>query len=298
MKNVENEKEKVVKLNSKEFKDQIDKFSKENNISKRQARKKIFWQSIEFQKMSESESTKNVFKAKNASFSKTQQSSQSNQTRSEINKQTKFSKVSETNKTRDFSKRSNSNQKVIQRQSFKSKVDTSYAYSYVTKPKVDFVPQKPNFPNYTKKETMRTYREKGMTSRKNVDHWLEGKGKIYQSNKYSKEQIHEAYEKYVNTSSNSSSSSKDSNISVKVWRPVTKAKTVQSLTQEAKGNVSEHSKLSNTYVSVSLDDEINLIDSLKTKVCDWVKSSSLHAMLKSNFQGPNKPWVPKFFHLV
>ena len=37
MKIVEKEKETVVKLNSKEFKDQIDKFSKENNISKRQA---------------------------------------------------------------------------------------------------------------------------------------------------------------------------------------------------------------------------------------------------------------------
>ncbi|XP_052627545.1 uncharacterized protein LOC128134134 [Lactuca sativa] len=148
-KTTEEEKEKVVKLNSKEFNDQIDKFSKENNVSKRQVRKKILWHRIESQKMSDSKSTKIAFKAKNASFSKYQKSSQSNQTRSERNKQTKFSKVSETNKTREFSKRSNINQKVIQRQSFKSKVDTSYAYSYVTKPKVDYVPQKPNFPNYT-----------------------------------------------------------------------------------------------------------------------------------------------------
>ena len=36
------EKEIVFKLKSKEFKEQIDKFSKENAISKRQARKKIF----------------------------------------------------------------------------------------------------------------------------------------------------------------------------------------------------------------------------------------------------------------
>ena len=143
---------------------------------------------------------------------------------------------------------------------------------------------------------MRMSREKGITSRKNIDHWLEGKGKIYQSNKYSKEQIHEAYEKYVNTSSNGSSSSKDSNILVKSWRPVTNAKTVQSKSQDAKGNVSEHSKLSNTYVSVPLDDEVNLIDSLKTKVCDWVKSSSFNSKLKSNFQGSKKAWVPKIFH--
>ncbi|XP_023733619.1 uncharacterized protein LOC111881461 [Lactuca sativa] len=53
------ETEKLVKLNSKEFKDQVDKFSKENNISKRQARKKIFWQTIESQKMT-NKTTKHV----------------------------------------------------------------------------------------------------------------------------------------------------------------------------------------------------------------------------------------------
>ena len=65
-----------------------------------------------------------------------------------------------------------------------------------------------------------------MSSRKNIDHWLEGKGKMYQLRKYSEEQIHEAYEKYVNSSSNGSSSSKDSNVSVKTWKPVVKAKVV------------------------------------------------------------------------
>ncbi|XP_023757104.2 uncharacterized protein LOC111905646 [Lactuca sativa] len=97
-KQVVKENENFFKLNSKEFKDQIDKFSKENNISKRQARKKIFWQNIESQKMSKSQSSKSVFKAKNFSFStKTQHSSQSNHSRSEVNKQQRFTKVSETN---------------------------------------------------------------------------------------------------------------------------------------------------------------------------------------------------------
>lgn len=41
-----------VKLNSKEFKDQIEKFSNENQVSKKQARKKIFWQTIKSRKPS------------------------------------------------------------------------------------------------------------------------------------------------------------------------------------------------------------------------------------------------------
>ena len=39
-----------VKINSQEFKDQIDNFSKENRISKRKTRKKVFWQIVESRK--------------------------------------------------------------------------------------------------------------------------------------------------------------------------------------------------------------------------------------------------------
>ena len=39
-----------MKINSKEFKDQIDNFQIEKGISKRQARKKIFWQIVESRK--------------------------------------------------------------------------------------------------------------------------------------------------------------------------------------------------------------------------------------------------------
>ena len=144
------------------------------------------------------------------------------------------------------------------------------------KSNVDFIPQKPNFPNSTKKQLPKVSFVKVISSRKNIDHWLEGKGKMSQSSKYSKEQIQEVYEKYVNTYSNGSSSSKDSNISIKAWKLVVKAKTIQSQTKNAKGNVSEHPKPSKYYVSVPLNDDVDLIDSLKTKVCNWVKSSSLH----------------------
>ena len=107
-------------------------------------------------------------------------------------------------------------------------MNTSYAESFINKPKFYFISQKPNFPNNTKKQTLKASHAKGITSRKNIDHWLEGRGKVYQSSKFSEEQIKEAYEKYVNTSSNRRSSSKDLNISIKSWRPVTKPKIVQS----------------------------------------------------------------------
>ena len=49
-KQADEEVEQVVKINSQAFKDQIEKFSKDNGTSKRQARKKIFWQIVESRK--------------------------------------------------------------------------------------------------------------------------------------------------------------------------------------------------------------------------------------------------------
>ena len=60
------ESENFVKLYSKEFKEQIDKFSKFNKISKRKARKKFFWQTIEPRK------TQNDLKMKSSKVPKTQ----------------------------------------------------------------------------------------------------------------------------------------------------------------------------------------------------------------------------------
>ena len=99
----------------------------------------------------------------------------------------------------------------------------------------------------------------------------------------------------MNTSSNGSSSSKDSNILVKAWKPVTKAKTVQSQTQNTKGDVNIHTKPTKPYVSIPTNEDVDIINSLKTKVCDLVTIYSFESLLKSNFQGPKKPWVPKFF---
>ena len=57
-----------------------------------------------------------------------------------------------------------------------------------------FKPKNPHFPNLDSKQKMKTSFAKGRCDVKNVNHWLERKGKQYQSGKYSQEQIQSAYE--------------------------------------------------------------------------------------------------------
>ena len=82
---------------------------------------------------------------------------------------------------------------------------------------MNFIPQKPNFSNPSTKQPSKVSYTKGCLEMNNTNHWLEGKGKSFQSGKYSHQQIKEAYEKYLNESSNGSFSSKDYIPSVKAW---------------------------------------------------------------------------------
>lgn len=154
--------------------------------------------------VSENKSTKQVFQSKY-----------------EMNNQSKFSKVSKTTLSRNNFQKKDEKQFSLNSKSqlFQTPVSRTYRESYLSNPKVDFIPQNPNFPNHTKKQTLKFPYEKGITPKRNIDHWLEGKGKMYQSSKFSNEQIHKAYEKYVNTSLNGSSSSKDSNIYIYISNP-------------------------------------------------------------------------------
>ena len=129
-----------------------------------------------------------------------------------------------------------------------------------------------------------------------LDHWLEGKTKISQSGKFSQQQIKDACEKYVNESLSGSSSAKGSTPFVQTWRPILKVKKFENLTERKKENVSENPKSSKLYVSAPLTHDVDLIDSFKSKVRNWVLSSNLHFVFQANHQGPRQPWVPKFFH--
>ena len=77
----------------------------------------------------------------------------------------------------------------------------------------------------------------------NIDHWLKGKGKSYQTGKFSLQQIKNAPEMYLNEISNVSSSSKDSTSSFKAWRPVSKERSTKSQTEKKKLKVSDNPKL-------------------------------------------------------
>ena len=260
-------------------------FSKENNISKRQARKTIFWQTVEPSKMRSTNFSKRrkvfkeksksqIFEEKSASFS---------------NKNSKVSNGIKSTIPRIFF------QKKVGNQTSKFQNKTSYHESYLSKPKVDYVPNSAKCYNPLKKQADKVSYAKGITTKRNIDHWLEGKGKIYQSSKFSKEQIHEAYDKYANPSTNGSLSSKESNISVKVWQPVTRAKREKSQTQDAKGEISENLNKIKTHISDPSNENVRFIDSFKTKVYDWVNGCTLQLNHKPNLNGPNKAWVPKFF---
>lgn len=100
---------------------------------------------------------------------------------------------------------------------FQSQNKTVFSKQYFEKLNVsakrymEFKPKEPNFPNPSSKQKSKASYVKGKTDVKNISHWLEGKGKSFQPGKFSQEQIKHAYEKYLNESSNGSSSSKESN---------------------------------------------------------------------------------------
>ena len=51
----------------------------------------------------------------------------------------------------------------------------------------------------------------------------------------------------------------------------------------------------NDDISMPKANEINLIDSFKSKFHNWVIGSSLHNVFQANIQGPKMSWGPKFF---
>ena len=77
-----------------------------------------------------------------------------------------------------------------------------------------FTPNQPSFRNPVSKQWIKALFVKGKSDAKNINHWLEGKGKSYQSGRFSQEEIKFAYESYLNMSQTKSSSSLEPNPSV------------------------------------------------------------------------------------
>ena len=95
---------------------------------------------------------------------------------------------------------------------------------------------------------------------------MEGKGKRFQFGKFSQERIKDAYEKYLNESSNVSSSSKESNPSVQKWREILTENVSKKEPKKSEVHVDVDCKSSNDYISIPLNNDVDLIDSVKTKV--------------------------------
>ena len=94
----------------------------------------------------------------------------------------------------------------------------------------------------------------------------------------------------MNESSTGSSSSHDSQVLVQKWKPVVKVAKVVKDEVKVNGNP----KLSNNYISISRSDDVDLIDSVTDKVKMWFLNSK--NLFNATNEGPNKYWVPKFFH--
>lgn len=107
---------------------------------------------------------------------------------------------------------------------------------------------KPHFPNSESKQKFKASLFKGRNNVKNINYWLEGKGKKYQQGKFSEEQIKYSYESYLNESQNGSSSSLESNPSVKRRKEIPKKKVDSKRTVCGKGKVIVELKPLNDYI--------------------------------------------------
>ena len=143
-----------------------------------------------------------------------------------------------------------------------------------SKTSAKFTPQKPNFLNPSAHKATKVSYTKGSYGVETINHWLEEKGKKYQSGKFSQYQIKKAYEQYSNDTSFGNSSSKESNTPVQKWQPISK----EQHTEKHEKNVSGSPKLSKNYVSISLTDDVDLIDTFKTKVQNWALGSKFHSL--------------------
>ena len=152
-----------------------------------------------------------------------------------------------------------------------------------------FSPKQPNFPNPSVSKPTKVSYTKGKSDVSTINHWFEGKGKKYQSGKFSEEQIKSAFDKYTNNSSTESTSSNNSQVPVQKWKPVIKNANVV----KDKITINGNPKLLNDYISKSRTDDVDIIDSVTNKVKTWFLNSK--NLFHSTNDGPKKSWVPKFF---
>ena len=159
-----------------------------------------------------------------------------------------------------------------------------------TQTKTKFSPKQPNFPNHSITKPTKVSYTKGKSDVNSINNWLEGQGKQFQTGKFSQQQIKTAFKKNLNEYFAGSSSSHGLNVPVQTWKPVVEVKHVA----KAEVKIKENPKLSNNFISISRSDDVDLIHSIKEKVKTWVLNSK--NLFNATNEGPQKTWVPKFFH--
>ena len=94
---------------------------------------------------------------------------------------------------------------------------------------------------------------------------------------------------------NGSTSSQESTPRMGKWKEVKKEKIDVSQRKVKKEEIKVETSSVHDYISNPKADEVDLMDNLKSKVHNWVLSSSLHNLFQTNDQGPKRSWGPKFF---
>ena len=152
-----------------------------------------------------------------------------------------------------------------------------------------FSPKQPNFPNPSVSKPTKVSYTKGKSDVSTINRWFEGKGRKYQSGKFSEQQIKNPFDKFANNSSTASSTSHNSQVPVQKWKPVIKNANVV----KDKITINGNPKLLNEYISISRSDDVDIMDFVTNKVKTWFLNSN--NLFHSTNDGPNKSWVPKFF---
>nr|KAJ0223087.1 hypothetical protein LSAT_V11C200070070 [Lactuca sativa] len=102
---------------------------------------------------------------------------------------------------------------------------------------------------------------------KNLNQWLEGKGKKVQYKMYCQEQVQVPYENYINESFGGSISSQESILKVFKWKEVKAMKVDVSQGKVEKEKLKVETSPLRYHISMLKAHEVDLIDKLKTKVC-------------------------------
>ena len=166
-----------VKLNTHEFKFMVGKYSTKNNVSKRKARKAIFWQVVSndkprAEKEQISKTTSSKFQSKNKQIDSSFHKPINSVDKIPMNNNDKLVRKYDNNRKFENSQKFVNNQKF---QNVGKFTNTSSSLKDSTQAKVKFSPKQPNFPNPSVSKPTKVSYTKGKSDVSTLNRWFEGK---------------------------------------------------------------------------------------------------------------------------